>query len=204
MLQTGCSHHCFPLRFGPPHKQFPRSYLQERVVPLGAAGVSFNDGHPKHPTNGLRGLPSRIWVWGWGHWAPRTWVSRTDLPTPTRAKQKGLPTTTDRTASKNAPGRQIQLAGPPSEKRYRKPAARTDSRNTSRLSNPARWAAKQKALPTTTDRNCSDGVERHSPPPNPPRWAPKQEGLATATAQTESKDTPSRQIHLAEPQSKKG
>ena len=95
---------------------------------------------PRHPTNGLRGLPSRIWVWGWGHWAPRTWVSRTDLPT---------------------------------------------SR-------------------TATDRNCSDGVERRSRPPNPARWAPKREGLATTTAQTASKDTPSRHIEVTGPQSEKG
>ena len=92
-------------------------------TPLAAASVTSAHGAAraccKHPTNGLRGLPSRIWVWGWGHWAPRTWVSRTDLPTSTHAKQEGLPTATSQMASKNAPARQIQVAGPQSKKDYR-------------------------------------------------------------------------------------
>ena len=137
----------------------------------------------KHPTNGLRGLPSRIWVWGWGHWAPRTWVSRTDLPTSRTAtdrncsdggerrsrppnparwapKQEGQTTATVQTASKDTPAHQIHLAGPQSKKGKR----------------PQLLRRRQKTLPPTksislgpkarraSDRNCSDGVKNQFPP----------------------------------------
>ena len=55
----------------------------------------------------------------------------------------------------------------------------------------------------TTDRNCSDGLEKRSRPPNPVRWAPKQEKLPTGTDRTASKNAPARQIQLAGPQRKK-
>ena len=111
--------------------------LEPRLQPPDLASTAHQD--VKHPTNGLRGLPSRIWVWGWGHWAPRTWVSRTDLPTSRTAtdrncsdvvkrrsrppnparwapKQEGLATATAQTASKGTSAQQNHFAGPESEK----------------------------------------------------------------------------------------
>ena len=97
------------------------------------------------------------------------------------------------------PGRQIQLTGPQSEKDYRR---QWNGRRRKTLP-----AAKSRSLGPkarrTTDRNCSDGVEKRSRPPNPGRWAPKREGLPIATAQTASKNAPGRQIQLTGPQSKK-
>ena len=133
------------------------------------------DRREKHPTNGLRGLPSRIWVWGWGHWAPRMWVSRTDLPTPTRAKQESR-----RASDHNCSDGVKRRSRPP---------------------NPPRWAPKQEGLATATAQTASKDAPAHQ---NHLAGFQSKKGQATATAQTASKDTPAHQIEVAGPQSEKG
>ena len=156
-------------------------------------------------------------------------AARTSPPQLVQNKnQEGLATTTAQTASKDAPAHQIHLAGPQSKKGKRPqllrrrqktlPPTRTTSLGSKakKGKRPQLLRRRQKTLPPTksrslgpkarraSDRNCSDGVKRHSQPPNRARWAPKQEGLASATAQTASKDAPAHQIHIAGPQSKNG
>ena len=97
--------------------------------------------------------------------------SRPSNPAYWAPKREGLPTAMERTASKNAPGRQIQVAGPQSENGYRPQLLRR--RRKTLLA--AKYSSRGPKARRTTDRNCSDGVEKHFQPPNPRRWAPKGE-----------------------------
>ena len=84
--------------------------------------------------------------------------SRPSNPACRAPKREGLPTAMERTASKNAPGRQIQVAGPQSEKDYRPQLLRRPRKTLL----PTKSSSLGPKARRATDHNCSDGLEKCS------------------------------------------